>query len=146
MEKQSDLLKLIRKVHLRFTRYFSKKFAQEGITLPQYMLLMLIQEEGTQKMNALAEHLRLSTPAITNLVDKLEKIGYARRLPHPHDRRINIVEITDSGRRFVDNFRKKSLKLLIDTVGKMPLTEQKVLKKFYVKLIDNLDAALVKGH
>ncbi|HEY8372117.1 MAG TPA: MarR family transcriptional regulator [Pseudonocardiaceae bacterium] len=34
----------------------------------------------------------LSTGAVTGVVDRLERAGYVRRIPHPHDRRKVLVE------------------------------------------------------
>ena len=53
----------------------------------------------------IAERLIVSRATITGLVDSLERRGYVRRLPHPDDRRMLLVEITESGRRVADEFR-----------------------------------------
>jgi DNA-binding MarR family transcriptional regulator len=42
----------------------------------------------------LARELRLSTGAVTALVDRLERAGYARRVPDPEDRRRVLIEVT----------------------------------------------------
>ena len=36
--------------------------------------------------------------SVTNLVDGLEKLGYAQRAPHPSDRRRTLATITERGR------------------------------------------------
>jgi DNA-binding MarR family transcriptional regulator len=140
------MLKLIRQVHLRFAKYFSRKFASTTLTHPQYMMLMSLLEEGAQKMSSLAEFLHISTPAVTNLVDKLERGGYARRLPDASDRRAHIIALTESGRKFIKGLREESLRLLADTIGTLPLSDQKVIEKFYGSLLLRLDAALGKIH
>ena len=53
----------------------------------------------------IAERLIVSRATITGLVDSLEKRGYARRRPHPTDRRMLLVEITDKGRQVADEIR-----------------------------------------
>ncbi len=83
MTDRKDFLKLLRQVHLRFTKFYSKKIACLRVTSPQYMTLMILIEEGAQKMHDLADFLQVSTPAVTNLVDKLEAAGYARRPTPP---------------------------------------------------------------
>ena len=45
----------------------------------------------------LAEHLSLSSGAMTNRLDRLEEAGLVRRLPDPDDRRALKVELTDEG-------------------------------------------------
>src|SRR5205085_383180 len=46
----------------------------------------------------LAERADLSSAAMTNRLDRLEKAGHIRRLPHPDDRRGVVVELTRKGR------------------------------------------------
>ena len=138
----SDMISLIRQVHLRFAKFFARKCATERISLPQYMLLMSLLEEGDQKMNSLARLLKTSTPSVTNLVDKLEAAGYVRRLPHPGDRRAHIIKLTAKGREFVDRFRKESLSILSDTLAELSPAETAVMKRFYGILIRKLDEAL----
>ena len=53
----------------------------------------------------IAERLIVSRATITGLLDSLERRQYLRRLPHPADRRMLLVEITESGRRVADEFR-----------------------------------------
>ena len=46
----------------------------------------------------LATELQLSSGAMTNRLDRMEKAGLIRRLPDPSDRRGTLVEPTDAGR------------------------------------------------
>lgn len=70
----------------------------EGMTYPRMRLLHELAEEGTQIMGALRDRLGVSARTITVLVDGLERDGFATRVPHPHDRRATLVELTDKGR------------------------------------------------
>ncbi len=47
----------------------------------------------------LAEHLELSSGAMTNRLDRLEEDGLIRRLPDPSDRRGVQVELTEAGQK-----------------------------------------------
>jgi len=42
--------------------------------------------------NRIAEHLGLSSGATTGAIDRIERKGYVRRVPNPHDRRGTFVE------------------------------------------------------
>ncbi|RDI49235.1 MarR family winged helix-turn-helix transcriptional regulator [Nocardia mexicana] len=48
---------------------------------------------GPVPAGTIAEHTGLTTGAVTGLVDRLEKAGYARRTRDPHDRRKVLVEL-----------------------------------------------------
>jgi DNA-binding MarR family transcriptional regulator len=69
-----------------------------GMTYPRMRLIHVIAEDGPQIMSALRDRLGVSARNITVLVDGLEKEGFARRVPHPTDRRATIIELTDRGR------------------------------------------------
>ena len=47
----------------------------------------------------LASHLDLSSGAMTNRLDRMERSGLVVRRPDPDDRRGVVVELTDEGRR-----------------------------------------------
>jgi DNA-binding MarR family transcriptional regulator len=45
------------------------------------------------------EELGLGRTAMTAVVDRLERRGWVERKPHPKDRRVALLELTDSGRQ-----------------------------------------------
>ena len=69
------------------------------------VLCILTDAEGPISPNMIADHLIISRASVTSLLDSLEKRGYARRRPHPTDRRMIWVEPTDLGRQIADDFR-----------------------------------------
>ena len=71
-----------------------------GLTFARYEALVLLRfsRSGALPMRIMGERLQLHPTSITNIVDRLEADGLARRLPHPSDRRTTLVELTDAGR------------------------------------------------
>jgi DNA-binding MarR family transcriptional regulator len=59
----------------------------------------LIDQAGRITAGDLARELRLSTGAVTSIVDRLERAGYARRVPDPDDRRRVLIEVTPAVKR-----------------------------------------------
>jgi DNA-binding MarR family transcriptional regulator len=55
--------------------------------------------------NKIAERLIISRASVTSLLDSLERRGYVRRSPHSTDRRMLLIELTDSGRQVAHEFR-----------------------------------------
>jgi len=55
--------------------------------------------------NKIAERLIISRASVTSLIDSLERRGYVRRLPHSTDRRMLLIELTDTGRQVAHDFR-----------------------------------------
>jgi DNA-binding MarR family transcriptional regulator len=54
----------------------------------------ILDQHGSMSAGDLAEASRLTTGAITAVIDRLERAGYARRVPDASDRRRVLVEIT----------------------------------------------------
>jgi len=52
--------------------------------------------------SAIAAHMLITRGGMTKALDVLEKLGYVRRMPHPSDRRMLLVEITDTGTRVMN--------------------------------------------
>lgn len=68
-----------------------------------FQALAVIEGAGESlPSHVIAERLLVSTASMTSLLDTLERRGFAARRPHPDDRRKILVEITDEGRRVVD--------------------------------------------
>jgi DNA-binding MarR family transcriptional regulator len=63
-----------------------------GMTAAERKCAGLLAERGRMTPGELAQETGLTTGAITGIVDRLAKAGFAARLPHPTDRRSVIVE------------------------------------------------------
>ena len=77
-------------------RAFDNRAAEAlGVNLTDLHALNIIEGKGGLTAGALATEAGLTSGAVTGVVDRLERAGYARRVPDPADRRrVNIV-VTD---------------------------------------------------
>ncbi|RDI69238.1 MarR family winged helix-turn-helix transcriptional regulator [Nocardia pseudobrasiliensis] len=64
-----------------------------GLSASERKCMDTLDRLGSVTAGAIAEHTGLTTGAVTGLVDRLEKSGYARRVRDPHDRRKVLVEL-----------------------------------------------------
>jgi DNA-binding MarR family transcriptional regulator len=69
------------------------------------VLSILADSESPLPPNQIADRLIISRATVTGLVDSLEQREYVRRLPHPSDRRMLLIEPTDTGRQVANAFR-----------------------------------------
>jgi DNA-binding MarR family transcriptional regulator len=84
---------------------FARVFAQHGISFGEYLVLAALRRAGPPyRMNptTLFNSVILSSGAMTNRLDRLEKMGLVDRQPDPTDRRGRLVALTDRGREVVD--------------------------------------------
>src|ERR1700753_2042394 len=67
--------------------------AKAGINPTDLKVLSVLSRRVPLSAGRLAEITGLTTGAITFLIDRLEKVGYARRVRHHVDRRIVLIEL-----------------------------------------------------
>ncbi|WP_220191580.1 MarR family winged helix-turn-helix transcriptional regulator [Ktedonospora formicarum] len=67
--------------------------AQTGIHVTDMKVLSLIERLGPLNASRIADLSGLTTGAITFVLDRLEKLGYARRVRSAKDRRVVLMEI-----------------------------------------------------
>jgi DNA-binding MarR family transcriptional regulator len=73
---------------------FSQAVADRlGISPTDLECLDVIQRHGPLTAKELAALTQLTSGAITGVVDRLERAGYARRLPNPSDRRSILIAL-----------------------------------------------------
>ncbi|GBF34023.1 transcriptional regulator [Desulfocucumis palustris] len=87
-----------RKLH----KYYNNRFSEYGITLTQSFILFALLLQDGQNVKNLAERLSLESPAVTGLVDRLEKENMVQRRSDPGDRRALKVFLTEKGRLLAD--------------------------------------------
>src|SRR3954471_9237908 len=89
-------------LHRSFQRAMDETLTEFKLDYAEYKLLGLLTREGEVYRSSpgkLARMMELSSGAMTNRLDRLEKAGFLRRLPDPDDRRGIMVELTDEGKR-----------------------------------------------
>ena len=86
----------------RFKRMHHDTLAEHGLSYEEWDVLGILRRAGPpfrRSAGELAERSELSSGAMTNRLDRLEKAGLVKRLPDPNDRRGVVVEITKAGQK-----------------------------------------------
>ena len=83
----------------RIKRMMDETLNERSLTWGEWKVLGLLRRspEYRRSPGYLAVHAELSSGAMTNRLDNLEKAGLIRRLPDPNDRRGVQVELTTAG-------------------------------------------------
>jgi len=80
-------------------------FARFGLQHGEFDVLATLRRAGSPfslTPTALYEATMVTSGAMTNRLDRLEKAGLIRRVPHPTDRRGLLVQLTEEGRELID--------------------------------------------
>jgi DNA-binding MarR family transcriptional regulator len=86
----------------RFKRSLIETIAEHGLTFEEWDVLGTLRRAGPpfrRSAGELAKRSELSSGAMTNRLDRLEKTGLVKRLPDPDDRRGVLVELTKAGQK-----------------------------------------------
>ena len=107
MEHHSPTLGfLLHDVARLLKRRFERNARGTGLTRSQWQVLAhLAQNEGIHQ-GKLAELLDVEAITLGRIVDRLEKLGLIERLPHPSDRRIWLLHLTDAARPKLTQLRR----------------------------------------
>ena len=99
------IVERIQKLAKAFDRTMDETLVETGLDRRSYHVLGKLRSVGPpyrRSAGQLAEHMGLSSGAMTNRLDRMEAAGLIRRLPDPNDRRAILVEPTDDGRALWD--------------------------------------------
>lgn len=66
-----------------------------GLNAHEMQAVSTLWEFGRMTMTDLGRRIPLSRAAVTTLTDRLERLGYVRRVPDPTDRRRILLEVTE---------------------------------------------------
>ena len=88
----------------RIKRMMDETLNERSLTWGEWKVLGLLRRTSANRRSPgfLAVHAELSSGAMTNRLDNLEKAGLIRRLPDPSDRRGIQVELTEAGIKAYD--------------------------------------------
>ena len=104
-------------------REFAKRQVNElyrgKITLPQFLILGFLEKSEEAKMTDLAHFMCVSTAAMTGLIERLVKYGYAARESEPGDRRVVKIKLTSKGRDIIKKINCQRRQMIIDIFAKV---------------------------
>ena len=78
-------------------RYYRIYLNEIGITYTQYLVLLVLWDLENCSIKNIATALKLDSPTITPIVQKLEKLNLVTRKRSKEDERIVVVSLTQSG-------------------------------------------------
>jgi len=111
-----------------FQHKFGQLFREHELTQPQYNVLRILYGERDRLPSLeIADRMITVVPAITGLIDKLEKKGLVKRERSEEDRRVWYVKLTKKGERLIDEMREPNTAMHKLLVGHMAKKEAQQL-------------------
>src|SRR5690349_9395313 len=94
------IVQRIEKLAKRLKRSMVETLAEHGLKHEEWTVIAVLRKAGEPyrvSAGQLAQHVEISSGAMTNRLDRLEASGLVRRVPDPNDRRGVLVELTPKG-------------------------------------------------
>jgi len=117
-----------------FARRQTNELFKGKITLPQFLVLALLHKEGEAKMSDLAASLKVTTPAMTGISDRLVRYGYISRSNDLKDRRITKVKLTAKGLDLVKRIDEQRQQMIINIFGKISQADRQEYLRILTKI------------
>lgn len=109
----------LRPALLRLGRELRRETRAEGVSPEQVALLVTIKYAPGAGVNELAARERVSPPAMTKHVDRLEREGLVKRTPSLSDRRRVGLTLTEEGARVLRRVRSRRTAWLAQRLGEL---------------------------
>jgi DNA-binding MarR family transcriptional regulator len=127
----------IEKLHRHFQEAFRASLGEAGLTKEEWKVLMALHD-SVRSHGWLCQDLDVSTGAMTNRLDKLERRGLIRRTPDPNDRRGVLLELTETGQSQLEEYVEAGAGRERELVDDLTLAEKRELNQLMSKLLASL--------
>jgi DNA-binding MarR family transcriptional regulator len=140
VDEISAIMRLIGRQHAAFTEDTARFFMDVELTMPQFRALVMIRRYGRQTGRDLARRLRVTPGTLVPLFDRLEELGYLRRVPDRDDRRLTWLELTPKSERLFQRLWGMGAARLAGAIARLLPRERDDLGRLLRRVADHLDA------
>ena len=144
MEKGNLFISYLR-VTQHMSQQFRSHFGRMDLTFPQAMVLTVLGEDGPVPISTLAERTGSANSTVSGIVDRLEKLGLAKRQRSETDRRVIYVSATEKYAALRDKAVTDVNSYFTALMGNMPEEDRKLVAAALQKLDEALSQVEEKG-
>jgi len=127
----------VEKIHRHFQEAFRASLGEVGLTKEEWKVLIALHD-SVRSHGWLCQDLDVSTGAMTNRLDKLERRGLIRRTPDPQDRRGVLLELTKTGQSQLEEYIEAGAGRERELADDLTQAEKQELNRLLSKLLASL--------
>jgi MarR family 2-MHQ and catechol resistance regulon transcriptional repressor len=101
--KSLKLFIVLSRAYKAINEHVNKIIQASGLNPTEFAVLELLYHKGDQPMQQIGGKILLASGSITYVVDKLEQKGMLKRIACPNDRRVTYAQITEDGKKFIQD-------------------------------------------
>ena len=117
----------------------SEALAQEGARRQHFSLLTALAESGPASQADLGRRLAIDRSDLHALVNELEGSGYVARVRDEHDRRRNVVSVTQPGRAALARLDKRVDEAQKALLAPLSAADRRTLRRLLTELVDGVN-------
>ena len=128
---------------MRAIRAQLRKHGAKEVSVPQFRTLAYLNRHEGTSLSDVAEHIGLTLPSMSALVDSIVMKGLVIRQTHPEDRRRMTLTLTERGRATLRVAHEAAASYLEERIGQLSATERatvieamQVLKRIFRRAVD----------
>lgn len=125
---------LLRQAHAAHRIRMERALADTGLTLPQFSVLTMLAAYPGASGAELARLSLLTPQTMSVIVGNLERSGAVSRRPHAEHGRIQIIEITESGRAALDRCKRSVQAVEAALLNGMSRADEQVVRRWLVQV------------
>lgn len=126
---------LLRKAHQRHRSIFSRSIGLK-LAPTQFAALASLYTDGPTSQNHLGRRTAMDSATITGVIDRLAQRGLVVSNPSPDDDRLNIIDLSDEGRRLVEGLLPRAAEISDDTLAPLTASEAATLVRLLGKIAE----------
>jgi DNA-binding MarR family transcriptional regulator len=130
------LLRRVQRIHL------STQGGEVNVERSAYGIMCKLADEGPQRLGALAATFGLDPSTITRQVQALEEVGLATRSTDQTDRRASILDLSDTGRKVLEETRSHRRARMQQALADWPEADVKDFARLLLEFNMSLDRML----
>lgn len=121
-EEFEALLDRVRDTNAALREVLRTAVARHGLLPTEYRALAQVARGRARTPSRLSRVLGITPASTTELIDRLERRGWSRRVPNPEDRRSALLELTAAGLRLYRSARAEYRRSVYPTLRAMTAT------------------------
>lgn len=115
---------VLSRAYKAINEHVNKVIQTNGLNPTEFAVLELLYHKGDQPMQQIGGKILLASGSITYVVDKLEQKGMLIRIACPKDRRVTYAQITEDGKKFIQDIFPEHAKQIDKLMSSLTETEK----------------------
>ncbi len=138
------ILSSLRRIIRSIDSYSKRLATQCGMTVPQLLCMLKLDELGPLTIKDLSREVFLSPSTLVGIVDRLEKAGALARERSVRDRRRVRITLTEKGKEMVASSPSPLQENLVDAIDQLPELERATIALSLEKIIECIDTPVAE--